>query len=58
MHPLQTFLFLEDKINSQYEKDKPDKVIQPEGFILEKQQGKSHKYNECYNLLYNFQLNQ
>ena len=49
-------LFFEDKIYSEYQKDEPDEVIEPEGFVFEYCQWEYNKYNQCDDLLYYFEL--
>ena len=49
-------LFLKDKIDSQDQKAKGDKVISPQCFIFKDQQCKNGKNYECDNLLYDLEL--
>jgi hypothetical protein len=58
---LQTFnlwLFPEDKINRQDQKDKSYQVIPPKRFVFKDQQGENGENNQCDHLLNYFQFDQ
>ena len=51
-------LFFENEINRQYQKAHADKMIPPQGFVFEKNEGEKHKNNQYYYFLNHFQLHQ
>ena len=51
-------LFLENKIDRQNQKTKPNEMIEPKSLGLEENQRENHKYDQRNDFLNDFELNQ